>query len=89
MIGYFFSSDDDDSDEPVIQHRAPQLPPAPRYASFSANNKHLLESSESNMITAVNEILSTNSRSKYCSCNAIGHCFIQRSAVFHILLRCI
>ncbi|XP_046842504.1 uncharacterized protein LOC124436588 isoform X2 [Xenia sp. Carnegie-2017] len=53
---------DDDSDEPVIQHIAPQLPPAPRYASFSMNNKHLLESSESNMITAVIEILSTNSR---------------------------
>ncbi|XP_046843404.1 uncharacterized protein LOC124437480 [Xenia sp. Carnegie-2017] len=53
---------DDDSDEPVIQHRALQLPPAPRFASFSMNNKHLLESSESNMITAVNEILSTNSR---------------------------
>ncbi|XP_046858456.1 uncharacterized protein LOC124451895 [Xenia sp. Carnegie-2017] len=53
---------DDDSDETVIQHRAPQLPPAPRYASFSMNNKHLLESSESNMITAVIEILSTNSR---------------------------
>ncbi|XP_046857688.1 uncharacterized protein LOC124451106 [Xenia sp. Carnegie-2017] len=53
---------DDENDEPVIQHRAPRLPPAPRYASFSMNNKHLLESSESNMTTAVNEILSTNSR---------------------------
>ncbi|XP_046842635.1 uncharacterized protein LOC124436710 [Xenia sp. Carnegie-2017] len=62
FLDYSDIENNDDSDEPVIQHRAPQLPPAPRFASFAMNNKHLLESSESNMITAVNEILSTNSR---------------------------